>query len=97
MTNESGLAQLQWGWGILKKEQLNDLPPAPPGEPLVSVKHGVCVDVPGFSTTPGTTLGFWYCNGGGNQSFNWTPEKQLSIYGRHVRGSGRRSRCGQSS
>jgi hypothetical protein len=81
VTNESGLAQIQWGWGILKKEQLNDLPPAPPGEPLVSVKHGVCVDVPGFSTAPGTTLGLWYCNGGGNQSFNWTPEKQLSIYG----------------
>ncbi|GAA1979922.1 ricin-type beta-trefoil lectin domain protein [Microbacterium pumilum] len=81
VTNESGLAQIQWGWGLLKKEQLNDRPPAPPGEPLVSVKHGVCVDVPGFSTTPGTTIGLWYCNGGGNQSFNWTSEKQLSIYG----------------
>ena len=46
VTNESGLAQLQWGWGLLKDEQLNDLPPAPPGEPLVSVAHGVCVDVP---------------------------------------------------
>ena len=55
VTNESGLAQLQWGWGLLKEEQLNDLPPAPPGEPLVSVRHGVCVDVPGFSTTAGTT------------------------------------------
>lgn len=81
VTNESGLAQLQWGWGLLKEEQLNDLPPAPPGEPLVSVRHGVCVDVPGFSTTPGTTLGLWYCNGGGNQSFDWTTEQELSIYG----------------
>lgn len=81
VTNESGLAQIQWGWGIRKTEQLNDLPPAPPGEPLVSVQHGVCVDVPGFSTTAGTALGLWYCNGGGNQSFQWTPEKQLSIYG----------------
>lgn len=81
VTNASGLAQLQWGWGLLKEEQLNDLPPAPPGEPLVSVRHGVCVDVPGFSTTPGTTLGLWYCNGGGNQSFDWTTEQELSIYG----------------
>ena len=81
VTNESGLAQIQWGWGLLDEEQLNDLPPAPPGEPLVSVKHGVCVDVPGFSTTAGTTLGLWYCNGGGNQSFDWTAEHELSIYG----------------
>jgi hypothetical protein len=81
VTNESGLAQIQWGWGLLKEEQLNDLPPAPPGEPLVSVKHGVCVDVPGFSTTAGTSLGLWYCNGGGNQSFNWTAERELSVYG----------------
>ena len=81
VTNESGLAQIQWGWGLLKEEQLNELPPAPPGEPLVSVEHGVCVDVPGFSTTAGTTLGLWYCNGGGNQSFDWTPERELSIYG----------------
>jgi len=81
VTNESGLAQIQWGWGLLDEEQLNDLPPAPPGEPLVSVKHGVCLDVPGFSTTPGTTLGLWYCNGGGNQSFNWTAEKELTVYG----------------
>ncbi|MDY0910792.1 ricin-type beta-trefoil lectin domain protein [Microbacterium sp. CFBP9034] len=81
VTNQSGLAQLQWGWGVLKAEELNDLPAAPPGEPLVSVQHDVCVDVPGFSTTAGTTLGLWYCNGGGNQSFNWTADKQLSIYG----------------
>ena len=81
VTNESGLAQLQWGWGLLKQEQLNDLPPAPPGEPLVSVRHDVCVDVPGFSTTAGTTLGLWYCNGGGNQSFDWTAEHELAIYG----------------
>lgn len=81
VTNESGLAQLQWGWGLIRNEQLNDLPPAPPGEPLVSERHGVCIDVPGFSTTAGTTLGLWYCNGGGNQSFNWTPDKELTIYG----------------
>jgi hypothetical protein len=81
VTNESGLAQLQWGWGLLRNEQLNDLPPAPPGEPLVSVEHGVCLDVPGFSTTAGTTLGLWHCNGGGNQSFHWTAAQELTVYG----------------
>ncbi|KQS98530.1 ricin-type beta-trefoil lectin domain protein [Cellulomonas sp. Leaf395] len=82
VTNESGLAQLQWGWGLLKTEPLNDLPPAPPGEPLRSVAHNVCIDVPGGSTAPGTLLGLWYCNGGGNQSFNWTDAGELSVYGR---------------
>jgi hypothetical protein len=81
VTNASGLSQIQWGWKLLKNEALNDLPPAPPGEPLVSVHHNVCVDVPGFSTTAGTGLGLWYCNGGGNQSFNWTADKQLTVYG----------------
>jgi hypothetical protein len=81
VTNASGLAQIQWGWRLLKKEALNDLPPAPPGEPLVSVQHGVCVDVPGFSTTAGTQLGLWHCNGGGNQSFDWTADRQLTVYG----------------
>jgi hypothetical protein len=81
VTNESGLAQLRWGWGLNKEEQLNDLPPAPPGEPLVSVRHGVCLDVPGFSTTAGTTLGLWHCNGGGNQSFDWNAEQELTVYG----------------
>lgn len=81
VTNESGLAQLQWGWGLLKKEQLNDLPPAPPGDPLKSVAHGVCIDVPGGSTAPGTQLGLWHCNGGGNQSFHATDAGELSVYG----------------
>lgn len=81
VTNASGLSQIQWGWGLRKREQLNDLPPAPPGEPLKSVRHDVCVDVPGFSTTPGTTLGLWNCNGGGNQSFDWSAERELTIYG----------------
>lgn len=80
VTNESGLAQIQWGWGLLKREKLNDLPPTPPGEPIVSVQHGVCVDVPGFSTTVGTTLGLWHCNGGGNQSFNLNEANELTVY-----------------
>ena len=81
VTNASGLAQLQWGWGLIKREQLNDLPPAPPGEPLVNVAHGVCIDVPGQSTRPGTQLGLWHCNGGSNQSFDANAAGELTVYG----------------
>ena len=56
VNSESGLAQLQWGWGLLKEEPVNDLPPAPPGEVLRGVGSDRCVDVPGFSTTNGTAL-----------------------------------------
>jgi hypothetical protein len=80
VNSETGLAQLQWGWGLLKDEPLNDLPPAPPGEVLRGVASGRCVDVPGFSTTNGTALDLWDCNGGGNQSWNWTADKQLTVY-----------------
>jgi hypothetical protein len=81
VNSESGLAQVQWGWGLLDEEPVNDLPPAPPGEPLRGVASNRCVDVPGFSTTAGTQLDLWDCNGGGNQSWNWTADKQLTVYG----------------
>ncbi|MEU0096466.1 ricin-type beta-trefoil lectin domain protein [Kribbella sp. NPDC006257] len=80
VNSASGLAQLQWGWGLLKKEPVNTLPPAPPGEPLRGVDSNRCVDVPGFSTTNGTALDLWDCNGGGNQTWNWTASKQLTVY-----------------
>ncbi|MFI5734906.1 ricin-type beta-trefoil lectin domain protein [Kribbella sp. NPDC051587] len=80
VNSASGLAQLQWGWGLLKKEPVNTLPPSPPGQPLRGVESNRCVDVPGFSTTNGTALDLWDCNGGGNQSFNLTASKQLTIY-----------------
>lgn len=80
VNSQSGLAQVWWGWGLLKKEPLNDLPPAPPGEPLRGAASGRCVDVPGFSTANGVALDLWDCNGGGNQSWNWTADKQLTVY-----------------
>jgi ricin-type beta-trefoil lectin protein/cellulase (glycosyl hydrolase family 5) len=80
VNSQSGRAQLWWGWGLLKQEPTNDLPPAPPGEPLRGVASGRCVDVPGFSTSPGTALDLWDCNNGGNQSWNYTADKQLTVY-----------------
>jgi hypothetical protein len=80
VNSRSGLAQLQWGWGLVKTEPTNTLPPAPPGQPLRGVASGRCVDVPGFSTAPGTALDLWDCNNGGNQSWNYTADKQLTVY-----------------
>jgi hypothetical protein len=80
VNSQSGRDQLWWGWGLLKKEPTNTLPPAPPGEPLRGVASGRCVDVPGFSTSPGTALDLWDCNNGGNQSWNRTASGQLTVY-----------------
>ena len=76
----SGVAQLRWGWGLGRVSPVNDLPPAPPGQPLKGVASGRCVDVPGFSTTAGTQLDLWDCNGGGNQSWNLSSAKELTVY-----------------
>ncbi|MFG1906940.1 ricin-type beta-trefoil lectin domain protein [Kribbella sp. NPDC048928] len=80
VNSRSGLDQLWWGWRLLKDEPTNTLPPAPPGEPLWGVASGRCVDVPGFSTAPGTSLDLWDCNNGGNQSWNYTAAKELTVY-----------------
>jgi alpha-galactosidase len=40
-----------------------------------------CLDVPGNSTTNGTQLDIWDCNGGSNQSWTLTSGKQLQVYG----------------
>ncbi|TQJ19097.1 ricin-type beta-trefoil lectin domain protein [Kribbella jejuensis] len=80
VNSRSGLDQLWWGWGLLKDEPTNTLPPSPPGEPLRGVASGRCADVPGFSTAPGTALDLWDCNNGGNQSWNYTASKQLTVY-----------------
>jgi hypothetical protein len=77
----TGVARLRWGYGYGTTEPVNDLPPAPPGEPLRGVGSDRCVDVPGFSTTSGTQLDLWDCNGGGNQSWNWAANKEVQIYG----------------
>lgn len=80
VNSESGLAQLQWGWGLLDEEPVNDLPPAPPGEPIQGVASGRCLDVPGWSTTPGTALDLWDCNGGGNQSWDAKDDGTITVY-----------------
>ena len=76
----TGVAQLRWGYGFGTVPPVNDLPPAPPGEVLRGVGSGRCVDVPGFSTNNGTQLDLWDCNAGGNQSWNYTANQELTVY-----------------
>mgnify|MGYP001086577737 CR=1 FL=1 len=83
LTNNSasGVAQLQWGYGMGTVPPVNDQPAAPPGQSIVGAASGRCVDVPGFSTTAGTQLDMWDCNNGGNQTWDYTSSKELSVYG----------------
>lgn len=47
---------------------------------LHAIGAGKCLDVNGFSTTPGTQLQIWDCNGGGNQTWTHTSANQLTVY-----------------
>jgi hypothetical protein len=60
---------------------VNDQPAAPPGQELISSASGRCVDVPGASTTDGTQLDIWDCNGGGNQTWDYSQTHELTVYG----------------
>lgn len=77
----SGVAQLKWGYGYGSVPPVNDQPAAPPGVQVTGTASGRCVDVPGFSTTAGTQLDLWDCNGGGNQTWDLTSTHELSVYG----------------
>jgi len=45
-----------------------------------AVGAGKCLDVPNLSTTPGTQLDIWSCNGGTNQIWTHTSSGQLTVY-----------------
>ena len=48
---------------------------------IVGQQSGRCVDVNNNSTTNGTQAQLWDCNGGTNQRFTYTANKQLTVYG----------------
>ena len=48
---------------------------------IVGGQSGRCVDVPGATTTNGTQVQLWDCNGGTNQHWTATSGKQLQVYG----------------
>ena len=49
--------------------------------PIVGAQSGRCVDVPNASTTNGTQVQLWDCNGQANQSWTYTSARQLQVYG----------------
>jgi hypothetical protein len=55
--------------------------------PVRGVGSGRCLDVNGATTTPGTQLQIWDCNGGSNQGWTRTASGQLTVY------SGSNQRC----
>ncbi len=57
------------------------------GGAIHAVGAGKCLDVPGLSTTTGTQLDIWTCNGGTNQAWTHTSANQLTVY------SGSSQRC----
>jgi hypothetical protein len=53
----------------------------PTGRQIVGGQSGRCVDVPNSSTTNGTQVQLWDCNGQANQSWTYTSSKQLMVFG----------------
>jgi hypothetical protein len=51
------------------------------GRQIVGGQSGRCVDVPNSSTTNGTQVQLWDCNGQANQSWTYTSGRQLQVYG----------------
>jgi hypothetical protein len=47
---------------------------------LRAVGAGKCLDVPNKTTTPGTQLEIWDCNGGSNQQWTHTTSAELTVY-----------------
>ncbi|MDG4787715.1 non-reducing end alpha-L-arabinofuranosidase family hydrolase [Micromonospora sp. WMMD1102] len=58
-------------------------PTAPPGSAaeIVGEQSGRCIDVPNSSTSNGTRVTLYDCNRGSNQSWTYTSNKQLQVYG----------------
>ena len=50
------------------------------GGEIHAVGAARCLDVPGLSTTAGTQLDIWDCNGGSNQLWTYTSSHQLTVY-----------------
>lgn len=51
------------------------------GTQIVGVPSGRCIEVPGSSTSNGAQTQLWDCTGGTNQSWTYTANKQLVVYG----------------
>ena len=73
ITNQSGLDRLQYGWGLTNNAGGST-------GVLRGVGSNRCLDVPGQSTTNGTLLEIWDCNGGANQQWTYLSNGELQVY-----------------
>ncbi|MGW3037152.1 RICIN domain-containing protein [Streptomyces sp. NPDC001178] len=65
-------------------------PPPPPSgnQKIVGQQSGRCLDINNFTTANGTQAQLWDCNGGSNQRWTYTAQKQLVVYGNKCLGVG---------
>ncbi|GAB4004866.1 hypothetical protein GCM10029992_51090 [Glycomyces albus] len=61
---------------------------APTGDQIVGADSARCLDVPNSSSTNGTRLQLWDCNGGANQRFTRTSAGELEVGGKCLDASG---------
>jgi alpha-galactosidase len=59
------------------------------------VFQGKCLDLPGFQTSPGSSLAVFQCNGGTNQRFTWGSDGTLRVLGMCVNAIGTEERHAQ--
>ena len=85
VNNRSGLDRLQNGWSLTSGGTPTPTPTSGGGGGMSGVLRGVgsnrCLDVPGASTTNGTLLQIWDCNGGANQHWTALSNGELQVYG----------------
>ncbi len=83
VTSQSGLDRLQYGWGVSNNPGGGGGGGGSGGSGgvLRGVGSNRCLDVPGQSTTNGTLLQIWDCNGGANQQWTSLANGELQVYG----------------
>jgi hypothetical protein len=82
----TGNTQVSGGWPSAAQQVINNsgisggtTPPPPTGSPLHAVGAGKCLDVPNSSTTGGTQVQIYDCNGQANQAFTHDSTGELSV------------------
>jgi cytochrome c len=81
-TNNGGLLNVNWVMFAGAGVGVPGNPPAWQNVMVVGTQSGRCVDVPGATTTNGTQVQLWDCQGGTNQRWTYNAtSRQLTVYG----------------
>ncbi|ACU73790.1 Ricin B lectin [Catenulispora acidiphila DSM 44928] len=82
----TGNTQVSGGWPTAAQQVINNsgvsgstTPPPPSGGALHAVGAGKCVDVPNSTTTSGTQVQIYSCNGQANQAFTHNSTSELTV------------------